>query len=236
MTKLLPIGFIKENSDISWRTFNLLLEKVNLDDQIGQLYVVDIEFDHKKAIDNQIVYNKIYPRNIEKQKFIDPCERYVYQLIEQYSAMEKGNSQKYRATKKAQATLFKKNFVIKRAGWHLTKLYSLYTFEQECFKKDFISKNQTSRQDSKNLIEKNFFKLMNNSNFGCDCRNNLDNCQFVPIFDELKEMAYLIYYNYFDSKVSNFVSSDLIKQEIEEKYSDMKINMYIWRCNKQLTR
>ena len=55
MTKLLPIGFIKENSDISWRTFNLLLEKVNLDDQIGQLYVVDIEFDHKKATYNQIV-------------------------------------------------------------------------------------------------------------------------------------------------------------------------------------
>ena len=57
MTKLLPIGFIKENSDISWRTFNLLLEKVNLDDQIGQLYVVDIEFDHKKATDNRLQQN-----------------------------------------------------------------------------------------------------------------------------------------------------------------------------------
>ena len=64
MTKPLPTGFIKENSDISWRTFNLLLEKVNLDDQIGEFYVVDIEFDHKKATDNQIVYNEIYPPNI----------------------------------------------------------------------------------------------------------------------------------------------------------------------------
>ena len=27
---------------------------------------------------------------------------------------------------------------------------------------------------------------MNNSNFGYDCQNNLDNCQFVPIFDEYK--------------------------------------------------
>ena len=89
MTKPLPTGFIKENSDISWRTFNLLLEKVNLDDQIGQLYVVDIEFDHKKATDNQIVYNEICPPNIEKQKIIDPCERYVYQVIEQFQQLKK---------------------------------------------------------------------------------------------------------------------------------------------------
>ena len=63
---------------------------------------------------------------------------------------------------------------------------------------------------------------MNDSNFGYDCRNNLHNCQFVPIFDELQEITYLKrYYNYFDSKVSSFVSSDLIRQEIEEKYNDL---------------
>ena len=32
--------------------------------------------------------------------------------------------------------------------------------------------NQKSRQESKN------YKLMNNSNFGYDCRKNLDNCKF----------------------------------------------------------
>ena len=73
----------------------------------------------------------------------------------------------------------------------------------------------------KNSIEEDFYKLMNNSNFGYDCRNNLDNCQFVPIFDELQEITYLKrYYNYLDSKVSRFVSSDLIRQEMEEKYND----------------
>ena len=45
--------------------------------------------------------------------------------------------------------------------------------------------NQKSRQNAKNSIEKDFFKLMNNANFGYDCRNNLDNCQFIPIFDEM---------------------------------------------------
>ena len=29
---------------------------------------------------------------------------------------------------------------------------------------------------------------MNNSNFGYDCRNNMDNCDFVPIFDEIGEV------------------------------------------------
>ena len=53
MTKSLPTGCIKQNFDTSWKTFNLLLQNVSLDDQIGHLYVVDIEFDHTKAIKKQ---------------------------------------------------------------------------------------------------------------------------------------------------------------------------------------
>ena len=69
MTKLLPTGCIKQNLDITWRSFNLLLQNVNLHDQIGHLYVANIEFDHTKATEN-IVYNEIYPPIIEKQKII----------------------------------------------------------------------------------------------------------------------------------------------------------------------
>ena len=51
---------------------------------------------------------------------------------------------------------------------------------------------------------------MNNSNFGYDCRNNLDNCKFVPIFDEYRELTFISrYYNLFDSKVKQFITSDL---------------------------
>ena len=107
-------------------------------------------------------------------------------------------------------------FAINRAGWSVTKIYSHYTFKQECFKK-------SSRQNAKNSIEKDFYKLMNNSNFGYDCHNNF---QLVPIIDELQEIIYLKrYYNYFDSKVSSFVSSDLIRQEIEEKYNDLVMKL-----------
>ena len=76
-------------------------------------------------------------------------------------------------------------FAINRAGWFVPKIYSHYTFEQECFKKEFILMNQRFKQNAKNYFEKDFYKLMINPNFGYDCRDNLDNCQFVPIFDEL---------------------------------------------------
>ena len=48
MTKLMPTGCIKEYNSPSWLTFNLLLEKVSLEDSIGHLFVVDIKFDQKK--------------------------------------------------------------------------------------------------------------------------------------------------------------------------------------------
>ena len=67
---------------------------------------------------------------------------------------------------------------------------------------------------------------MNNSNFGYDCRNNPDNCKFIPIFDELKEINYIQrYYNIFDSKISQFLTADLIKNSIEEKYNDNLIKL-----------
>ena len=54
----------------------------------------------------------------------------------------------------------------------------------------------------------------------------VENCQFVPILDELKEITYLKrYYNYFDSKVSSFVTVDWIKQEVEEKHNDWKMKL-----------
>ena len=68
----------------------------------------------------------------------------------------------------------------------MTKIHLHLTFEQLRFKQSFILMNQKSRQKSKNDIEKDFFKLMNNSNFGNDCRNNIYNCKFVPIYDEMK--------------------------------------------------
>ena len=81
--------------------------------------------------------------------------------------------------------------------------------------------NQKSRQQSKSNAEKDFYKLMNNSNFGYDCTNNLDNCKFVSIFDEYKELTYIHrYHNIFYQKVSQFVTSELLRADMEEKFND----------------
>ena len=105
MTKPLPTGCIKDNSDISWETFNFLLEKVDFEDTIGHLYIVDIEFDIKNATKRELIYNEIYPPIIEKQKIIDPCERSVFQLLEQYIQGEKG-PKPYKSTAKKHTQLF----------------------------------------------------------------------------------------------------------------------------------
>ena len=112
-------------------------------------------------------------------------------------------------------------FFIKRAGWKVSKIHSHITFKQARFKQKFILTNQKSRQQSKNSIEKYFYKLMSKSDFGYDCRNSLDNCKFTPIFDEFKEITYINrYHNISDPKVSEFVTSELFRADVEEKYND----------------
>ena len=194
ITKPLPTGCIKDNDVVSWVTFNKLLEPVSFEDTIGHLYIVNIEFDFKNATEREFAYNEIYLPIIGKQRIIDPCERSTFQLIEQFIMGENNVPKAYRSTAKAHANLFKKIFLpmyledlafcIKRAGWKVTRIHAHLTLEQKRFKQKFILMNQKSRQKSNNSVEKDFYKLMNNSNFGYDCRNNLDNCKFVPIFDD----------------------------------------------------
>ena len=106
----------------------------------------------------------------------------------------------YKYNKKTHATM-KKNFIllylehirflVKRAGWTLTRFYSHYSFEQECFQKKIVITNQVFWKKAKSLVKKDFYKLMNKLNFIYDCRHNIDNCIFAPISDELDEISYL---------------------------------------------
>ena len=230
MTRPMPTGCIKQNAYPSWVTFNLLIEKVSFEDVIGHLFVVDIEFDFENASARQLMYNEIFPPIIEKKKIMEANERSLFQLLEVFSKTEKGKPRSYVCTAKSHATLLPKiciplyiedlRFLIKRAGWKVTKLYSHFTFEQDTFKKDFVLMNQKARQNAKNDIEKNFYKLMNNANFGFDCRNDADSLKFQPLIDEMNELTFIKkYHNLFDYKVKQFVSSEILNEFAEQNYT-----------------
>ena len=68
-------------------------------------------------------------------------------------------------------------FLTTRAGWRVTKIYDHYTFKQDTFKRGFVVMNQNTGKTVKSSVEKDFYKLLNNSNFGNDCRNNIGNCK-----------------------------------------------------------
>ena len=111
-------------------------------------------------------------------------------------------------------------FLIKRAGWVVTKIHAHLTFDQEPFKKNFISMNQKSRQEAKTNTEKDFYKLMNNANFGSDCRNNMNNYDFVPIFDEINEIYSLQkYYSLVYPKIEKFVSEKILEEYVNDKFN-----------------
>ena len=230
MTRPMSTGCIKEYPSPSFQEFNLLLYGVTLEDPFGHLFIVGIEFKEKEATEREMLYNEIFPSIIEKQKTLDADERSVYQLLKMFDTTQEGKPRTYRCTPKSQTTMFLKKFIplnlkdlrflILRAGRHVTKLYPHFKFEQDAFKKDFVLMNQKSRQEAKNNIEKDFYKLMNNANFGFYCCSNANNTKLEPIIDEINEISYIKkYYNLFDRKVEKFVSSGILEKNIIDEYN-----------------
>ena len=237
MTKPMPVGNIKEK-EADFSEFNLLFETVNLNDSIGHIFVVDIEFNHKEATKAQIMYNEIMPPFIEKDTKIPAEKKSIYQLLELYSEDKNGKPNRYKISAKVHANLFPKKciplyleeikFAVLRCDWKVTKLYQHFYFDQERCKKKIILMNQAARQKATDKVESDFCKLLNNSNFGFDCRNNLDNLNFQPIRDEINELNYIKRYcdNLYDSTIKNFVNSKVIEDDINERYNNdiLKLN------------
>ena len=111
MTKPMPTGCIKEHPALTWRKFNFLIETGDLDDPIGDLFVVNIEFDNTNATEHEHTYNEIMPPIIEKQNILEANERSIYQLLDLFSKADKDRPKSYRCTEKSHATLFPKKFI-----------------------------------------------------------------------------------------------------------------------------
>ena len=81
--------------------------------------------------------------------------------------------------------------------------------------------NQKSRQAATSSIEKDFYKFLNNKNFGIACRNNIDNCYLEPIYDDFSEISYNTRYTniYHNKSFRNFFSPAILKSESTETYT-----------------
>ena len=131
---------------------------------------------------------------------------------------------------KTHATLNKKIFVnlygedlyflTTPGGWRVTKIYEHYTYKQDTIKRDFVVMNQNARKTAKTKVEKDFYKLLNNSNFGNDCRNNLGNCKLDLLYDGLDEISYIKKFtNIFNYDCfSNFFSEELLREQVTSEY------------------
>ena len=71
-------------------------------------------------------------------------------------------------------------FLVTSVGWLVTNIYN-----------EFVTMNQNARQKAKTPIKRDFYKLMNNANFGIGCRNNIDNCKFEPIYGKIDDISFI---------------------------------------------
>ena len=97
-------------------------------------------------------------------------------------------------------------FLIKCTVWKVTKIHSHFIFDQERFKYDYIIRIE--RLATKDFVQKHFFKQLNNFNFGYDCRDNLENRTFEPIFHEAELKRK--YSSISDKSISSFVNSRVV--------------------------
>ena len=76
--------------------------------------------------------------------------------------------------------------------------------------------NQKSHQTASSKVEKDFYKLLNNSNFGIDCQNNIGNRYLEPIYDDVNKISYIKRYTTIFSHKSlrDFFLPYLLRKEI----------------------
>ena len=84
--------------------------------------------------------------------------------------------------------------------------------------------NQNARKVAKTKVEKDFYKLFNNSNFGNDCRNNIRNITLELMFDGHEEITYLKKFTNImqNSKYREFFSLDLLRENVQKEYEQKK--------------
>ena len=111
MTRARPYGCIKREFTVpSFEELKQLLKSVTLEDKIGHIFTVDIEFSN--IIPKTLLFNEIFPPVFEKNKKIQPNLRACSQIMSRAQKKEKKDETKSLPfNSKTHATLNKKIFL-----------------------------------------------------------------------------------------------------------------------------
>ena len=128
---------------------------------------------------------------------------------------DKLNKQEYNDKKLILNLLPKKNYKIYyknleyylKLGIKVTKVHRILTFDEKPFLKEYIDVNTELRKQSKNDLEKDLFKLMNNAIFGKSMENVLNRSNIKLINNDLEKLLKLI-------KQSNFQNAYQISNRL----------------------
>ena len=127
MTKALPYGCIKKQERVPDLTeLNDILRSITLDDTVGHLFTIDIEFHDING--KTLLFNEIYPPIFEKNKKANPYKRFTVQIMSRAQKKDgKDEIASFSFNSKTHATLKDKVFVslyaedirflVTRVGW-----------------------------------------------------------------------------------------------------------------------
>ena len=126
-----------------------------------------------------MLFKEIHPPVFEKNKTVRAHECSTVRLMSVLNRSEQRDIiNSFTCTAKTHSTIDENKFIplyaehlhflIKKAGWLVTSIYEHSTFEQSRLKKDFVKMKQKARQKATSPVERDFYKLLNNSIFRID--------------------------------------------------------------------
>ena len=171
---------------------NLTLDPKNL--QTG-IYEVDIEIPkelHDKSVDYPLCPEiKNIPEDMlsEYQKYLNDKLNIKYNEKDKKLILDLLPKKNYKV-------YYKNLEYYLKLGLKVTKVYRILTFDEKPFLKEYIDLNTKLRKQSKNDLEKDLFKLMNNAIFGKSMENALNRSNIKLINNNPEKLLKLIQPNF----------------------------------------
>ena len=181
MSKPLPYKNFKWPNDLTLNPKNL---------QTG-IYEVDIEIPkelHDKFVDYPLCPEiKNIPEDMlsEYQKYLNDKLNIKYNEKDKKLILDL-------LSKKNYEVYYKNLEYYLKLGLKVTKVHRILTFDEKPFLKEYIDLNTELRKNSKNYLEKDLFKLMNNAIFGKSMENVLNRSNIKLINNNPEKMLKLI--------------------------------------------